>query len=92
MQSLSSLSLYHQTRLIPYARELLHLLHDNKYTIAVITNGTSDLSCHPDLDSLIDVFVNPELCGDSKPSVIPYHRVGITFLLFLLGHGKRWYL
>ena len=59
------------------------------YKIAVITNGTSDMSYHHDLDSIIDVFVNPELCGDSKPSVIPYHRVGSIRFIFLLGHGKR---
>ena len=47
------------------------------------------MSYHHDLDSIIDVFVNPELCGDSKPSVIPYHRVGSIRFIFLLGHGKH---
>ena len=63
------------TTLMPYACELIQLLHQNGYKIAVITNGTSDLSNHPSINSLIDAFVSPEICGDSKPSVIPFHMV-----------------
>ncbi|KNB45437.1 hydrolase [Blastocystis sp. subtype 4] len=58
-----------KTTLMPYACELIQLLHQNGYKIAVITNGTSDLSNHPSINSLIDAFVSPEICGDSKPSV-----------------------
>ena len=60
---------------MPYACELIQLLHQNGYKIAVITNGTSDLSNHPSINSLIDAFVSPEICGDSKRSVIPFHMV-----------------
>lgn len=60
---------------MPYARELLQLLHDHGYMIAVITNGTADLSYHPDINAIIDAFVSPETCGDSKPSIIPFQKV-----------------
>lgn len=89
MQSMEPLSSLSPDASDPVCPWILHLLHDHNYKIAVITNGTSDMSYHHDLDSIIDVFVNPELCGDSKPSVIPYHRVGSIRFIFLLGHGKR---
>lgn len=61
----------------PFVHELFRMLHEHHYKIAIITNGTSDLSMHPELESLVDVFVNPDVCGDSKPSTTPFFKVGL---------------
>ena len=64
-----------QTKLIPYAQELVELLHNHGFLLGIITNGTADLSCHPDLNSLFTAFVNSDLCGDRKPTRVPFDKV-----------------
>ena len=64
-----------QTTLIPYAKKLIELLYQHGFILGIITNGTADLSEHSDVNPLFTAFVNSDVCGDRKPTRIPFDKV-----------------
>ena len=74
---------YKQTTLIPYAKELIELLHSKGYILGIMTNGTASMEYHQSLNSLFSVLVNPENCGGSKPDLAPFTKVFFIVLNFI---------
>ena len=60
---------------MPYAEELVTLLHNHGYCLGIITNGTASLAKHEDINKHFSFFVNSDVCGDIKPTVIPFRKV-----------------
>lgn len=60
---------------MPYAEELVTLLHNYGYCLGIITNGTASLAKHEGINKHFSFFVNSDVCGDIKPTVIPFRKV-----------------
>ena len=74
---------YKQTTLIPYAKELIELLHSKGFILGIMTNGTASMEYHKSLNALFAVLVNPENCGGSKPDLAPFTKVFFIVLNFI---------
>ncbi|KAK8813876.1 hypothetical protein WA556_000447 [Blastocystis sp. ATCC 50177/Nand II] len=59
----------------PLVPDLLHLLHDRGYVVVVITDGTADMTFHPEVVDAVDLYVNPQTSNTTKTTGEAYSFV-----------------